>query len=67
MFSDDMAARPGLLQRIDPRAKTLAILVVLMAAALLHNIPVLVALYVTTPAPAAASRIRSEMPPLVAR
>lgn len=57
MFSDDMAGRPGLLQRIDPRAKILSMLVVLIGAALLHNIPVLLALYAATLVLAAASRI----------
>ena len=57
MFSDDLAGRPGLLQRVDPRAKVVSMLVVLVAAALLHNIPVLVALYLATLALAAASRI----------
>lgn len=57
MFSDDVAARPGLLQRADPRAKLLAMLALLVGAALLHNIPVLLLMYAGTLAVAAASRV----------
>ena len=46
MFSDDLAARPGLLQRIEPQVKLLTLLGVLIAAGLVRNIPVLVAVYV---------------------
>ena len=42
MFSDDVAAQPGLLQRIDPRVKLVTLLGLLVAAALVRNIPVLV-------------------------
>ncbi len=57
MFSDDLASRGGLLQRIDPRAKILAMLAVLIAAGLLRNIPALVALYAVSLGIAALSRV----------
>jgi cobalt/nickel transport system permease protein len=57
MFGDDIAARRGLLQRIDPRAKLAALIGLLVVAALLHNIAVLAAMYVGTLALAAASRL----------
>ncbi|HYT38648.1 MAG TPA: cobalt transporter CbiM, partial [Acidimicrobiia bacterium] len=55
MFSDDMAARPGLLQRLDPRVKLASLLGLLVTAAVVRNIPVLVAMYVATVALATAS------------
>src|SRR5258706_4304261 len=45
LFTDDIAAQPGLLQRLDPRVKATTTLALVVAAALLHNIPVLVGLY----------------------
>ncbi|HMC79210.1 MAG TPA: cobalt transporter CbiM [Acidimicrobiia bacterium] len=57
MFSDDTAARPGLLQRIDPRVKLASLLGLLITAALVRNIPVLVAMYAATLGLAAASRL----------
>ncbi|HEY2331099.1 MAG TPA: cobalt ECF transporter T component CbiQ [Acidimicrobiales bacterium] len=57
MFSEDMAARPGLLQRIEPRLKLLGILGLLMAAALVQHIEILLALYALTLVLAAASRL----------
>jgi cobalt/nickel transport system permease protein len=57
MFSEDMAAQPGLLQRIEPRVKLLTTLALLIAAALVRHIPVLVALYAVTLVLAAASRL----------
>ena len=57
MFSDDVAAERGLLQRIEPRAKLLGLLGVLVAAALVRHIPVLLALYAGTLLVAAASRL----------
>ncbi|MFJ6214728.1 cobalt ECF transporter T component CbiQ [Streptomyces sp. NPDC092296] len=55
MFTEDVAARAGLLQRIDPRAKILAAVALLVAASLLHTIPALLVLYAATLAVAAAS------------
>jgi cobalt ECF transporter T component CbiQ len=57
MFSEDMAAEPGLLQRIDPRVKLASLLGLLVTAAAVRNIPVLVAMYLATLGLAAASRL----------
>jgi cobalt/nickel transport system permease protein len=57
MFSDDVAHQPGLLQRVDARFKMAALLIVLIAAAFLHNIAVLIGLYAVTFVLAAASRL----------
>lgn len=57
MFGEDVAAARGLLQRIDPRAKAVALVVLLVAVALVHNLPVLVACYAATLAVAAASAL----------
>jgi cobalt ECF transporter T component CbiQ len=45
MFSEDVAARRGLLQRLDPRLKLVALLVLLVAVGLVHHVPVLLAGY----------------------
>jgi cobalt/nickel transport system permease protein len=45
LFTDDIATRRGLLQRLDPRVKTITTLAIVIAAALVRNIPVLVVLY----------------------
>jgi cobalt/nickel transport system permease protein len=55
MFAEDVAAQRGLLQRIDPRVKVLAALVLLVATALVHHLPVLVGCYLGTLLLAAAS------------
>ena len=55
MFSEDVAARPGLLQRLDPRAKIVGLLVLLVSASLLRNIGTLVVMYLLTLVVAAAS------------
>ena len=57
MFGDDLAHRNGLLQRIDPRAKIVALIGLLVVAALLHNIESLAAMYAGALAIAAASRL----------
>ena len=57
MFSEDVAAQRGLLQRLDPRVKTVALLVLLVAVGLVHHVVVLVAAYAFTLALAAASRL----------
>jgi cobalt/nickel transport system permease protein len=46
MFSEDSAAQPGLLQRLDPRTKIVTLLGLIVVAAFLHNIRVLLAMYV---------------------
>jgi cobalt/nickel transport system permease protein len=57
MFSEDVALQNGLLQRIDPRVKLASLLVLLVAAGLVHNIAVLLAVYAGTLLLAAASRL----------
>lgn len=57
MFGDDLARRPGLLQRMDPRVKLACLLVLLVAAALVHTIPVLLAAYALTLVVAAVSAV----------
>ena len=57
MFGDDVAHRGGLLQRIDPRAKIVALIGLLVVAALLHNIESLAIMYFGTLGLAAASRL----------
>ena len=55
MFSEDTAATPGLLQRIDPRVKVVSLFGLLVTAAVVRHIPVLAVLYLGTLALAAAS------------
>jgi len=57
MFGEDVAAQAGLLQRLDPRAKVVGLVVLLVSASLLHNIASLVAMYLLTLVVAAASRL----------
>jgi cobalt ECF transporter T component CbiQ len=57
LFNDDVAKQPGLLQRLDPRAKLVSLIVLLVAAALVRHIPVLIAAYAVTLALAVASRL----------
>ena len=57
MFSEDTSARPGLLQRLDPRAKVVGLLGLVVAGAFLRTIPALLVLYALTLALAAASRV----------
>ena len=45
MFSEDVAARTGVLQRVDPRLKVVGLLVLLVAVGLVHHVSVLVAAY----------------------
>jgi len=48
MFSEDVAGQRGILQKVDPRAKIFGMLALLVAAAFLHNIAVLLAMYAGT-------------------
>ena len=57
MFGQDIAERPGLLQRIDPRVKLLSLLVLLIAASVVRNIEVLLAAYALTLVVAAVSNV----------
>jgi cobalt/nickel transport system permease protein len=57
MFGEDVAARNGLLQRLDARIKILALPVLLLTAAFVRSIPALMLIYAVTLALAAASRL----------
>lgn len=57
MFSDDTSSTPGLLQRLDPRAKILGLLGLVVAGAFLRTIAALLVLYALTLVLAAASRL----------
>lgn len=57
MFSDDLARRSGLLQRLDPRAKLGGMLLLLIGAGLAHHLETLLATYVVVLALAGASRV----------
>jgi cobalt/nickel transport system permease protein len=57
LFTEDIAAKPGLLQRIDGRVKVVTILALVLTTSLVRNIPVLIGLYVVALLLAAASRI----------
>ncbi|WP_433087705.1 cobalt ECF transporter T component CbiQ [Dactylosporangium sp. CA-052675] len=55
IFSEDVAAAKGLLQRLDPRVKLLSMIGLLIAVALVHSLPILAGAYVATVALAVAS------------
>jgi cobalt/nickel transport system permease protein len=57
LFNEDVAKQRGLLQRLDPRAKLLSLLLLLVAVALVRHIPVLIAAYAVTLGLAVASRL----------
>jgi len=57
LVSEEVAARRGLLQRLDARAKLIGMLGLLIATGLVRHIPVLLGLYALTLVLAAASRI----------
>lgn len=57
MFSEDVTARDGLLQRLEPRVKLVSMFVVLLTAALVHNPVVLVGLYSSSLVLAVASKL----------
>jgi len=57
LFADDVAARRGLLQRLDPRVKLLMLGGLLVVTALVRNIAVVLGLYAATLALAAASQV----------
>ncbi len=57
VFSEELAARDGVLQRLDPRVKTASLLGLLLSAALVQHPSVLAALYFLTIVLAAFSRI----------
>jgi cobalt/nickel transport system permease protein len=55
--NEELAARPGLLQRLDPRIKLLTLVLFAVTASLVHSVWVLVALIGATIVLAAASRV----------
>lgn len=55
IFSEDVAATGGLLQRLDPRVKLVTMIGLLVAVALVHSLPVLAAAYAATVVLAVAS------------
>jgi cobalt/nickel transport system permease protein len=55
MFSDELAHRPGALQRLDPRVKVIGFLGLLVAAAFVHSPWTLLACYLATVGLAAVS------------
>jgi len=55
--NEELAARPGLLQRLDPRIKLLTLVLFAVTASLVHSVWVLVALIGVTSVLAAASRV----------
>ena len=55
--NEELAARPGLLQRLDPRIKLLTLVLFAVTASLVHSVWVLIALIGVTIALAAASRV----------
>ena len=57
LFTDDIAAKRGLMQRLDPRVKAITMLALVVTAALIRNIPVLIGIYVLALVLAAASAI----------
>ena len=57
LFADDVAGRPGVLQRLDPRVKLLVLGGLLVVTALVRNVAMLVGLYVVTLVLAAASQV----------
>ncbi len=57
MFSGDVAASRGLLQRLDARVKIVGVFGLLVVAGVVRHVPVLVALYLMTLVLAAASRL----------
>lgn len=57
MFSEDVAAGPGLLQRLDPRVKLASLMVLLVATGLVHHVGVLAVVYACALGLAVASRL----------
>ncbi|MCX6373928.1 MAG: energy-coupling factor transporter transmembrane component T [Actinobacteria bacterium] len=55
--NEELAARPGLLQRLDPRIKLLTLVLFAVTTSLVHSLWVLIALIGVTIALAAASRV----------
>ncbi len=57
LYSEEIGAQRGLLQRIDPRVKLIGLLLLIIAAASAHTLPVLGAVFLVAVALALLSRI----------
>lgn len=57
LFAEELSARPGLLQSLDPRVKLLAILALLFAVSLSRSLPVIAGIYLLALVLAVASSI----------
>lgn len=57
LFAEEISRRDGLLQSLDPRAKLIGALALLLAISLSHNLIVILALYILTLPVAYASRV----------
>ena len=57
LFAEEIARREGLLQSLDPRAKLIGTLALLIAISASHNLIVILALYILTLPIASASRV----------
>jgi len=57
MFGEEVAAQDGVLQRLDARVKVVSLVVLLVATALVHTIPALIVIYLSTVALAAVSKL----------
>src|SRR5690242_8756145 len=57
IFSEDIAARGGLLQRLDARVKLVTLIGLVVAVAFVHSLPILAVAYVATVGLALASRL----------
>ena len=57
IFSDEASALPGVMQRIDPRVKIVALFALVVIGSLLRSIPALLVLYLATLGLAAASAL----------
>jgi cobalt/nickel transport system permease protein len=57
LFAEEIARREGLLQSLDPRAKLIGALALLIAISASHNLIVILALYILTLPIASASRV----------
>jgi cobalt/nickel transport system permease protein len=57
LFAEEIARQDGLLQSLDPRAKFLGAVALLIAISFSHSLPVIVALYLLTLPLAAASHV----------
>jgi cobalt/nickel transport system permease protein len=57
LFAEEIARREGLLQSLDPRAKLIGALALLIAISASHNLTVILALYILTLPIASASRV----------